>query len=249
MDRSVITSILRELNLNEDSVANIYNYGSWVYGTNSETSDRDLMIVTRSPSKAPLTFREDFDYFHDFELFKLWNQYDVCVHSVENFQVLLEKNYLLAVECIFLPDEFKIKEEIDFRSVYSEKYFDPLRLKMVAWYENGTAISVYDSDEAAETFPVRSSTWETEDLAGRTHLFKNLFHGFRYLDVAEQLIRTRSIDDFRRVSHVFNEMKAIRGDSINDENMSKSVLTQPSIGLLIFFLLEWCSSSKTNLLN
>ena len=221
MDRSAIASILRELNLNEDSVANIYNYGSWVYGTNSETSDRDLMIVTRSPSKPPLTFREDFDYFHDFELHKLWNQYDVCVHSVENFEVLLEKNYLLAIECIFLPDEFKLKEEIDFRSVYLEKYFDPVRLKIVAWYENGTAISVYHSDDESETFPRRSSTWDTEDPTGRMYLFKNLFHGFRYLDVAEQLIRTRSIQDFRRVSDIFQQMKDLRGDPITDENMPK----------------------------
>ena len=65
MDRSVISSILQELNLHEDSVANIYNYGSWVYGTNSPTSDRDLMIVTRSP-KEPLIFEDDFDYFHNY---------------------------------------------------------------------------------------------------------------------------------------------------------------------------------------
>jgi len=71
------------------------------------------MIVTRS-TKDPLIFDDDFEYFHNFELHKLWNQYDVCVHSVKNFEKLLEKNYLLAVECIFLPDEFKIKEEIDF---------------------------------------------------------------------------------------------------------------------------------------
>ena len=221
MDPSAIASILRELNLNEDSVLNIYNYGSWVYGTNSETSDRDIMIVTRSPSKPPLTFREDFDYFHDFDLYKLWNQYDVCVHSVENFEVLLEKNYLLAIECIFLPDEFKLKEEIDFRSVYLEKYFDPVRLKTVAWYENGTAISVYHSDDESETFPRRSSSWGSEGPTGRMYLFKNLFHGFRYLDVAEQLIRTRSIHDFQRVSHVFQQMKDLRGDSVTDENMPK----------------------------
>ena len=64
MDRTAISLISRELNLHEDCVANIYNYGSWVYGTNSETSDRDLMIVTRSISKEPLTFQDDLEYFH-----------------------------------------------------------------------------------------------------------------------------------------------------------------------------------------
>jgi len=217
MDRSAISSILRELNLHEDSVANIYNYGSWVYGTNSPTSDRDLMIITRS-TKDPLTFNDDFDYFHNFELHKLWNQYDVCVHSIENFETLLEKNYLLAVECIFLPDEFKIKEEIDFRSIYLEKYYNILRLKQAAFYENYTAIKMFDLDDES-IYPLRSSRSNETSQSNQDYLFKNLFHGFRYLDFAEQLIQTKSIHNFKRVSHVLNEMKDIRGDTTDDSNM------------------------------
>lgn len=210
MDPATISAILQELNLNEDSVANIYNYGSWVYGTNSATSDRDLMIVTRSP-KPPLTFTDDFDYFHDFELHKLWNQYDVCVHSVENFEKLLQNNYLLAVECIFLPDEFKIKLEIDFLPVYLEKYYDPRRIKQMALYENSTAIKMFDLDDDS-IYPIRSSRSSQNGRSNSDYLFKNLFHGLRYLDFAEQLIQSKSIHNFHRVSHVLNEMKEIRGD-------------------------------------
>jgi predicted nucleotidyltransferase len=217
MDRSAISSILRELNLHEDSVANIYNYGSWVYGTNSPTSDRDLMIITRS-TKDPLTFNDEFDYFHNFELHKLWNQYDVCVHSIENFETLLEKNYLLAVECIFLPDEFKIKEEIDFRPIYLEKYYNILRLKQAAFYENYTAIKMFDLDDES-IYPLRSSRSNETSQSNQDYLFKNLFHGFRYLDFAEQLIQTKSIHNFKRVSHVLNEMKDIRGDTTCVSNM------------------------------
>ena len=207
MDRSVIPQILKELNLQPTSVACIYNYGSWVYGTNKPTSDRDLMIVTRSPNKPPLTFHTDFDYFHDFELHKLWGQYDVCIHSVENF--------LLAIECIFLPDEFKIKEEIDFRRLYLEKYYDKKRLKLVVFHENETAMCTFQQEKYGLT-DRRSTSWSQEDESGRTYLIKNLFHGYRYLDVAEQLIRTRSIHDYRRVSHVYQELQAIRGDPESD---------------------------------
>jgi predicted nucleotidyltransferase len=217
MDRSTISLILKELNLHEDSVANIYNYGSWVYGTNSPTSDRDLMIITRS-TKDLLTFDDDFEYFHNFELHKLWNQYDVCVHSVENFEILLQKNYLLAVECIFLPDEFKIKQEIDFRPIYLEKYYNILRLKQVAFYENYTAIKMYDVDDES-IYRQRSSRSTESNQSNNDYLFKNLFHGFRYLDFAEQLIQTKSIHDFKRVSHVLNDMKGIRGDATDDLNM------------------------------
>jgi len=217
MDRSTISLILKELNLHENSVANIYNYGSWVYGTNSPTSDRDLMIITRS-TKDPLIFDDDFEYFHNFELHKLWNQYDVCVHSVENFEILLQKNYLLAVECIFLPNEFKIKQEIDFRPIYLEKYYNILRLKQVAFYENYTAIKMYDVNDES-IYRQRSSRSTESNQSNNDYLFKNLFHGFRYLDFAEQLIQTKSIYDFKRVSYVLNDMKGIRGDATDDLNM------------------------------
>ena len=220
MDQSAILSILRELNLNESSVANIYNYGSWVYGTNSATSDRDLMIVTRSPDQSPLEFDEDFDYFHQFELHKLWNQYDVCVHTVGNFETLLQKNYLLAVECIFLPDEFKLKEDIDFRPIYLEKYYNVIRLKQVAFYENLTAMDMYNLDGDSK-YPKRSSRSSRTNESNQEYLFKNLFHGFRYLDFAEQLIRTRSIYNFKSVSHILSEMKDLRGDPTDESHMER----------------------------
>jgi len=72
---------IKRMNLNEDDVTNIYHHGSWVYGTNSSTSDRDLMIITRSSNRNPLKFWSDFDYFHDHKCHKLWNQYDICVES------------------------------------------------------------------------------------------------------------------------------------------------------------------------
>ncbi|CAF1324250.1 unnamed protein product [Rotaria sp. Silwood1] len=216
MNRSDISIILHELNLNENSVANIYNYGSWVYGTNTPTSDRDLMIVTRSTDKDPLKFDPDFDYFHQFELHKLWNKYDVCIHSVENFEILLQKNYLLAIECIFLPNEFKIKEEIDFRPIYLEKYYDKFRLKQVAFYENLTAMNMFNANNNSSYYRKRSSR---SSQSNKDYLFKNLFHGFRYLDFAEQLIQTRSIHDYKRVSHIFSEMKDIRGDPTDNSNI------------------------------
>ncbi|UJR16346.1 hypothetical protein I4U23_003252 [Adineta vaga] len=212
MNRSVIPAILRELDIKEDEVVCIYNYGSWVYGTNSATSDRDLLIVRRTLKNTPLTFEDEIDYFHNFELHKLWNQYDVCVHTVENFETLLQKNYLLAVECVFLPAEFKIKEEIDFQKIYLDNYYDPSRIKTVAFYENYISVKMYNLDDYT-LYPIRSGEPAETSEAGKIYLFKNLFHGFRYLDIAKQLIETKSIHDFKRVSHVLNEMKQIRDDS------------------------------------
>ncbi|CAF4197847.1 unnamed protein product, partial [Adineta steineri] len=63
MDRSALPLILQTLNLKEEDVTNVYHHGSWIYGTNSPTSDRDILIVTRSLNNIPLKFWSDFDYF------------------------------------------------------------------------------------------------------------------------------------------------------------------------------------------
>jgi predicted nucleotidyltransferase len=209
MDPSGISRILKELNLNEEDVANIYHHGSWVYGSNTSESDRDLIFVTRSPIQKPIKFHEDFDYFHEFELYKLWNQYDVCVYSIENFEILLEKNYFIAVQCLFLPDQFKIKEEIDFKKIYLDKYYNPLRIKQVAVYEMSKDLNMYYSKDY-DSHPTCSSKRLTTN---QNYIFKNLFHGIRYLDFAEQLLQTKSIFDFTRATHFLKEMETIRENS------------------------------------
>ncbi|CAF1321665.1 unnamed protein product [Rotaria sordida] len=129
-----ISTVLREMNLNYSDVANIYCHGSWVQGTCTPTSDRDLIIVTYS-QQHPLNFWEDFDYFHEFEL-----------HN--------------------LTDGEKTQARRDF-------------------------------------------------------IFKNLFHGIRFLDLAEQLIPTRSMYDLTRVSYILDIMKDIRGDPTDEAALDR----------------------------
>ena len=219
MDRSEIQSILRELNLNEYNVANIYHHGSWVYKTNSPTSDRDLIIITRLPQQ-PLIFHDDFDYFHEFELHRLWNKYDVAVYSIENFQILLEKNYLITVQCVFLPNEFKIKEDIDFRKIYLEKYYNQLRLKLVVLYELDRYLNMYKTGSYSHQLTPSSKSLQTSQ-SRMDYIFKQFFHGLRYLNFVEQLIKTRSIYDYTSVSYIFEQMKEIRGDPTDQSSMER----------------------------
>ncbi|CAF4625595.1 unnamed protein product [Rotaria sp. Silwood2] len=71
---AIVLSIIKELKLNDDLITNIYNYGSWVYGTNHEKSDRDFLIIMKTDNenkRKRLKFWRDFDYFHSFELRRL----------------------------------------------------------------------------------------------------------------------------------------------------------------------------------
>jgi len=207
MNPPEISLILNELKLTDDLITNIYFHGSWAQGTCTNKSDQDLIIVTRQ-CQPPLRFQTDFDYFHKFELHKLFGKYDVCVYSIENFEELLKKNYLLCVQCLFLPNEFKLKEEIDFRKIYFEKnYYDPIRIKKVAFYE------MFHSFNLSHT-PTRSPV---ENQSREDFVFKNFFHGIRFLDMAQQLIQYQTIQDFTSVSHLFSTMNQIRDKSnMND---------------------------------
>ncbi len=89
----IVSSIIKELKLDDDQITNIYNYGSWVYGTNHEKSDRDFLIVINTKLKQ-LKFKKDFDYFHSFKLHRL-NNCDITIHSCKNFELLLKRNYSL----------------------------------------------------------------------------------------------------------------------------------------------------------
>ncbi|CAF4123239.1 unnamed protein product [Rotaria sordida] len=115
---ATVSAIIEELKLNDEQITNIYNYGSWVYGTNHLKSDRDFLFVIKDSRKKyqeRLKFHKDFDYFHSFELHRL-KDWDVTIHSCANFELLLEKNYMLVVECIFYPDEFILRNKIDYKT-------------------------------------------------------------------------------------------------------------------------------------
>ena len=200
--------------LKDENVANIYYHGSWAQGTCTSASDQDLIIVTRSHQWST-NFYSELDYFHIFELHKLFDKYDVCVYSIENFKTLLQKNYLLCVQCLFLPNEFKLKEEIDFQKIYLEEFYNPARIKKVAFYEMLHSFNLL-SAERERSCQSRSSRPENQDNTREDFIFKNLFHGLRFLDLGEQLIHKKSIVDFTRVAHLFQQMKQIRSEVKDD---------------------------------
>ncbi|CAF1102092.1 unnamed protein product [Rotaria sordida] len=220
---TIVSSIINEFKLNDSQITNIYNYGSWVYGTNHEKSDRDFLFIMKIENETQRTylkFQKDFDYFHSFKLHRS-NNCDITIHTCENFELLLEKNYMLAVECIFYPNEFILRNNIDYKTIYLTKYYNPLRLKQVVFYENYSSLKyIIDNDEDdSNYFPLKSNSNSTINqlLCDAIHtttidedrILKYLFHGLRYLDIGEQLIRTKSIYDFKRVSYVLFQLKKI----------------------------------------
>lgn len=69
-------------------IINSYQYGSYVYGTNDEHSDRDLIIIDE---------QKDDEFQVD----------NITYYSINGFQKLLDAHDVCAVECFFLPDNKK----------------------------------------------------------------------------------------------------------------------------------------------
>jgi predicted nucleotidyltransferase len=75
-----------------------YLYGSHVYGTNHKDSDFDFICIVKDKSlQSPLA---KFG--------------DVTNYTIEDFQNLINAHEISALECFFINDEFKIKEEHHF---------------------------------------------------------------------------------------------------------------------------------------
>ena len=58
-------------------------------------------------------------------------------------------------------------------------------------------------------------------LSHRDYVLKQLFHGLRYLDFAEQLIQTQLIFNYQRIAYIFYEMKDILGDPTDNSGIER----------------------------
>jgi hypothetical protein len=93
--------------LKDDNILNIYHFGSVVYNTINEKSDSDFIVVCKKLPNGGELYNIDYYTFH--------------FHTLKNFELLLELNEIQSLECIFLPNKFKIKETIKFPFVLDKE--------------------------------------------------------------------------------------------------------------------------------
>lgn len=75
------------LNEIKEEILYIFPYGSKVYGTDSDNSDTDLIVV--------VNIEDDLEYNINNE------KYDITVYSDKRFKDLIKKHDIAALECIF----------------------------------------------------------------------------------------------------------------------------------------------------
>lgn len=92
--------------LPEDEVLNIYPYGSIVYGTATEQSDEDYIVIVKGQEGLIKEVKT--------------TEIDLTVYDERAFMQQIERHEISVLECLFLPKPVVVKEEITFDCVLDE---------------------------------------------------------------------------------------------------------------------------------
>ena len=155
--------------LNDENNLNIYRFGSYIYKSNNEFSDEDYIIVMR----------------------EYYETKDINVHhySVSQFQDLINRHDIQALECMFLDTKFILKQNYTFN--FS---LDKSKLR--------TSIST-----------IASNSW----VKGKKKLIvtgdynlnlaiKSIFHSLRILDYGIQIAEHHKIINYASMNYVLEDL-------------------------------------------
>jgi len=160
--------------LNQDVVLNIYQYGSRVYNCATNNSDYDFVIIVQG-SKSNYQI-------HTGEI-------ELSVYGEIEFQQMINEHEISALECLFLPQKFIIKEtkKFDFnldlnilRSSLSKKSSN-------SWAKAGKKLTI------EEDFNIYIAK-------------KSLFHSLRIIYFGIQLAMTGKIINYEEANYLLYEI-------------------------------------------
>lgn len=159
------------------NILNVYIFGSQVYGTNIIGSDTDLIVVAK-------------EYFDSDDI-------NIHVYTVENFQLLINRHDIQALECLSLSkshnDEYIIKELYKFE-------FPKLDLAKLRVSISTIASNSYVKGKKKLT------------VAGDYDLnlaIKSIFHSLRILDFGIQLANIGYIENYSSVNFILDDLKKL----------------------------------------
>lgn len=167
--------LLARLKLANTNVSNAYPYGSRVYGTHNQQSDYDFILVLKNKKATE---------YSD-------NQVNVFYYTEDEFRTRLVDHEISALECIFLPEHLKLKEEVTF----------PHRLDLSQLYTSLSAKSGNSWEKCRKKLTIPESL----DLqVGR----KSLFHAFRILTFGKQIALNGQITNYQEANPILQEVMA-----------------------------------------
>ena len=171
---SDIQYICAKLGLDFDCITNVYNFGSYLHGTQTNNSDYDILIVG-DMKEGNLKFKSMKDpYFYEFKRGKVKlgeeKEYEVIFHSNKNFEKLLKINYIMFIEPLFSEKKFRTICKIDYKQIYMEKYFSASKIKKSLERELEYSTGNYIKFKTKKLNPEMGGKW----------VIKKMYNALRY---------------------------------------------------------------------
>lgn len=170
----------------------IYNYGSFVYGTFIDgISDKDYIVVIPDDIDLPEQIEIDNSQFN--------------IYKESTWIEKLKNNDIECLECMFLEDKYKIKE--------NKKYDFILNKDLIRENISRTASNSYVKCKKKLTI---------EDSYNPRIGKKSLWHALRLLDFGRQIMKYNKIINYASMNHLYDEIM----NSPDDWNFLKNKYQQ-----------------------
>ncbi len=181
--------ILKALKVDEEVLA-IFPYGSRVYGTASETSDHDYIIVTKGAFLKSGAFRQNAISSED-------KKTQGVLYSRSGFIDALNNYEIGALECLFLNPSLVVLSKWPF--------------KVQKWNEKDLITNIIRKASASWHIASEQSKAGWKDSAK-----KGIFHALRILMFGNQLKEHKKIIDFTEANYLWEEINKLPEDMFDD---------------------------------
>ena len=93
-----LSEIIEKSGLHKYKIQNVYLFGSQCYGTSSDKSDYDILIIAKTPYP---------------EVEKVVDNFNIHILTIDRFLEGLKQHNIRNLECLMAPDFAKLKEDIN----------------------------------------------------------------------------------------------------------------------------------------
>ncbi len=183
----MIDLILKDFGYQDNNILGCFPYGSRVYGTNKPDSDHDFILVMKEVSAESdrLDSRD--------------NPISITTFSEAGFKQRVNEHKMFALECIFCPQELILKNELKFQFKLDKSNLRHSVSEKCSKDWNQAKKRFSDSQDIN---PVTGLRYIRKVYEGK----KSLFHCFRMIDFAVQIIKKGKIEKFDSCNELWEEL-------------------------------------------
>lgn len=177
-------TIIKDFKLDDSRVNAVFSYGSRVYGTHSNLSDYDFIVVMD-------------DSIHDKDsLESSYNNLNISLYGETSFNEKLNLHKISALECIFLPSNKILKNNLKSKFNLNKKI---LRESI--------------SEKASHSWVKSKKKFEVIQDRNVYIAKKSLFHSLRIIDFGLQIANTGKIENYASCNELWEDIITDPADS------------------------------------